>query len=121
MSIEQTLAQFEISLVNISDRPATVAVPSRIWWSLTKIALGGLLLTYLVGCFQDFERVRDLRVEPAPASKIIITKREAWERVHPRRARPRAWAAAVQSRQREDPLPVGDPSDDARVAMMDLF
>ena len=58
MSIEYTLVQFEIALANPANQPATMAVSSRAWWSLSQIALGGLLLTYLVGCFQDFQRVR---------------------------------------------------------------
>ena len=95
MSIEYTLVQFEIALANPANQPATMAVSTRTWWSFFQIAFGCLLLTYLVGCFQDFQRVRDLRAEPSLSSKVVITKREAWERVHPRHARPTAMAAAV--------------------------
>jgi hypothetical protein len=120
MSIEYTLAQFESSLARISVRPATVAAPSRAWWSLTQTVLGGLLLLYLAGLIQDFERVRDLRAEPLPTSMVIITKNQAWERVHPRPARPRAMAAAGPSWRHDEATPSGDPPEDAALAMMSL-
>ena len=122
MSIELTCLQFEISLAKFSDRPATMGLPSRAWWVLSQIVLGCLLVTYLVGCIQDFQRVRDLRAEPSLASKVIITKREAWDRIHARHARPRltGLAAAVPSRRQEDAHPFRDVAEDARLAMMDF-
>ncbi|HEX7551446.1 MAG TPA: hypothetical protein VF579_12810, partial [Candidatus Methylomirabilis sp.] len=68
MSIEYALVQFEIALANPANQPATMAVSTRAWWHLSQIVLGCLLLTYLVGCFQDFQRVRDLRAEPSLSS-----------------------------------------------------
>ena len=120
MSIEYTLVQFEIALANPANKPATMAVSTRTWWSLCQIALGCLLLTYLMGCFQDFQRVRDLRAEPSLSSKVIITKREAWERVHPRHARPTGMAAAVRAWRPEVVQPLPNPPDDARLAMLDF-
>jgi hypothetical protein len=120
MSIEYTLAEFESSLARISVWPATVAVPSRAWWSMTQTVLGGLLLLYLAGLFQDFERVRDLRAEPVPTSMVIITKNQAWERVHPRPVRPRAVAAAGPAWRHEEAGLSADPPDDAALAMMSL-
>ncbi len=120
MSIEYTLVQFEIALANPANQSATMAVSTRTWWSLSQIAFGCLLLTYLVGCFQDFQRVRDLRAEPSLSSKIIITKREAWERVHPRHARPTGMAATVRAWRPEAVQPLTDPPDDARLAMLDF-
>ena len=84
MSIEFALTQVETGLVKLSDAPANVAVSPRAWWGMTQFVLGGLLLTYLVGMVQDFQRVRDLRAEPSALSKIIITKHEAWQRIYPR-------------------------------------
>jgi hypothetical protein len=109
MSIEYTLAQFELSLARISDPPATMAAQSHAWWSLTQIALGGLLFLYLVGWVQDFERVRDLRAEPSPFQKVIITKNQAWERVRPRQGRySNALASALSSWRHGEPKPSGD-------------
>ena len=119
MSFEYTLAEFEFSLARISLRPVTVAVPSPGWWSLTQIVLGGLLLTYLLGWVQDFERVRDLRVEPSLSPKVIITKNQAWERVYPRKSRPRTLAAAVPSQRHEAGSPSEDPPRQAVLAMLD--
>jgi hypothetical protein len=120
MSIEHTLAQFDLSLVRISDRPAMVAASSRAWWPLTRIVLGVLLFSYLMGCIQDYQRVRDLRAEPSPSSKVIITKNEAWERLRHRPARPHIRAAVVPSWEREVARPLGNTSEDAGLAMMGL-
>ena len=84
MSIEFALTQVETALVRLPDTPANVAVSPRAWWGTTQIVLGALLLTYLVGMVQDFQRVRDLRAEPSALSKVIITKHEAWQRIYPR-------------------------------------
>ena len=119
MSIEYTLVQFEIALANPANQPATMAVSTRTWWSLSQIALGCLLITYLVGCFQDFQRVRDLRAEPSLSPKVIITKREAWARIHPRHARPTAMAAAARAWRPEVVQVSPNPPDDARLVMLD--
>ena len=120
MSIEYTLVQFEIALANPANQPATMAVSTRTWRSLSQIAFGCLLLTYLVGCFQDFQRVRDLRAEPSLSSKVIITKREAWERVHPRHARPTGMVATVRAWRPEVVQPLPNSPDDARLVMLDF-
>jgi hypothetical protein len=65
---------------------------------MTQLILGGLLLTYLVGVVQDFQRVRDLRAEPSSLSKIIITKHEAWQRIYPRPTRPTSTTLAAAGR-----------------------
>ena len=96
MSFEYTLTPIETALAKLPDAPANVAVSPHAWWGMTQLVLGGLLLTYLVGMVQDFQRVRDLRAEPSSLSKIIITKHEAWQRIYPRPARPTALAAAGQ-------------------------
>ncbi|HEX7629887.1 MAG TPA: hypothetical protein VF431_06075 [Candidatus Methylomirabilis sp.] len=120
MSIEYTLVQYEIALANPANLPATMAVSTRTWRSLSQIALGCLLLTYLVGCFQDFQRVRDLRAEPSLSPKVTITKREAWDRVHPRNARPTGMAAAARAPRPEVVQPLPNPSADARLVMLDF-
>jgi hypothetical protein len=84
MSIEFALTQVETALVKLPDAPANVAVSPRAWWGMTQLALGGLLISYLLGMVQDFQRVRDLRAEPSALSKVIITKHEAWQRIYPR-------------------------------------
>jgi hypothetical protein len=87
MSIEYALTQVETALVKLPDAPAGLAVSPRTWWGMTQVVLGGLLLTYLFGMVQDFQRVRGLRAEPLALTKIIITKHEAWQRIHPRPTR----------------------------------
>ena len=84
MSIEYALSQVETTLVKLPDAPASLAVSPSAWWGMTQLVLGGLLVTYLVGMVQDFQRVRDLRAEPSSLSKIVITKHEAWQRIYPR-------------------------------------
>jgi len=87
MSFDYTLPRIDTALVTLPDAPATLAVEPQRWWTLTQIVLAGLLGAYLVGMVQDFQRVRDLRAEPSPLSKIIITKNEAWQRIYPRSVR----------------------------------
>ena len=58
--------------------------PGRV---LGKLALAGLLLVYLAGWLQDYQRILSLEAEPTPPSKVI-TKYEAWERIYPRPYRP---------------------------------
>lgn len=120
MSIEYTLVQFEIALANPANQPATMAVSTRTWWSLCQIALGCLLLTYLMGCFQDFQRVRDLRAEPSLSPKVTITKREAWARIHPRHARSTGMSATARAWRPEVVQPLPNPPDDARLVMLDF-
>jgi hypothetical protein len=87
MSFDYTLPRIDTTLVKLPDTPATLAVEPQRWWALTQIVLAGLLVAYLVGMVQDFQRVRDLRAEPSPLSKIIITKNEAWQRIYSRSVR----------------------------------
>ena len=82
MSFDYTLPRIDTTLVTLPDAPATLAVEPQRWWALTQIVLAVLLGAYLVGVVQDFQRVRDLRAEPSPLSKIIITKNEAWQRIY---------------------------------------
>ncbi len=111
MSIEYTIAQFELSLARISVSPATVAGQSAPWWPLTQILLGALLLLYLVGWVQDFERVRDLRAEPSPFRKVIITKSQAWDRIRIRQGRsPHTLASALSSWRHKETEPFDNAS-----------
>ena len=82
MSFDYTLRGIDTTLVELPDAPATLAVEPQRWWALTQIVLAGLLVAYLVGMVQDFQRVRDLRAEPSRLSKVIITKNEAWQRIY---------------------------------------
>ncbi len=102
MSLEFTLAGLEFSLFQNTHRTVTVTAQSLSWWPITQIILASLLAMYLVGWLEDFRRVRDLKAEPSSTQKvIIITKNEAWERIHPRRAHARLWATAVPARRQE--------------------
>jgi hypothetical protein len=87
MSSEYALTQIETALAKLPDAPASLAVSPRVWWGMTQLVLGGLLITYFVGMVQDFQRVRDLRAEPSSLAKVIITKHEAWQRIHHRAIR----------------------------------
>ena len=91
MPIEYTLPRIDARLDEFSDSPATLAVQPQRWWDLTQVVLASLLVAYLVGVVQDFQRVRDLRAEPSPLSKIVITKHEAWQRVHAMSLRSGVW------------------------------
>lgn len=103
MEIKYSLPQLQTALGTPKDVPAIVAVPPRAWWPLTQIVMAGLLVTYLVGIVQDFQRVRDLRAEPSPPSKIIITKNEAWQRIHSHPARLGAWDMSARNWSRDAP------------------
>ena len=91
MSFDYTFPRIDTTLVELPDAPATLAVEPQRWWALTQIVLAGLLVAYLVGMVQDFQRVRDLRAEPSPLSKTIITKNEAWQRIYSRSVRSGDW------------------------------
>ena len=97
MPMEYTLPRLDASVGKLSDAPATLAVQPQRWWDLTQIVLAGLLVAYLVGMVQDFQRVRDLRAEPTPLSKIVITKHEAWQRINGSFARPGVWHLSAQA------------------------
>jgi hypothetical protein len=70
-------------------RPKTLAARGpltfllRAGWILGKLTLAGLLLTYMAGWVQDLQRLTQLEAQPTPPSKVI-SKREAWQRVHKR-------------------------------------
>lgn len=82
ITIEEAGASLAAS--SAADRPLGVWL--RPAWALGKLILTGLLLTYLVGWVQDFQRIRRLEAEPTPPSKVI-TKYQAWERIYPRPAK----------------------------------
>ena len=106
MSLEYALTRFEAAVVQFPDMPANVAVPRHAWRSLTQIVLAGFFATYIVGAVQDFQRVRELRAEPPPLAKIVvITKNEAWKRIHSRAARPRGWDVSARLALRRLPQP----------------
>lgn len=80
-----TIEEAEVSLPASPSANRPLAVWLRPGWVLGKLVLTGLLLTYLVGWVQDFQRIRRLEAEPTPPSKVI-TKYEAWQRIYPRPA-----------------------------------
>ena len=102
----------ETQLPGLTDFPAArnpLALPLRTVWALGKFVLVGLLLMYLVGWAQDFERVRRLEAEPAPPLKII-SKYQAWERIYRAPTRRATWTNALLSLNRQvvrapDPSP----------------
>lgn len=87
MLIENTISPAEVRLGLPSAPTPIQKMPLRPGWVLGKLVLTGLLLVYLAGWLQDFQRVRGLEAEPTPPSKVI-TKYEAWERIYPRPDRP---------------------------------
>ncbi len=86
MLIETTMEEREVSLAGSATVTSALTVWLRSGWFLGKLLLTGLLLTYLVGWAQDFQRIRQLEAEPTPHYKVI-SKNEAWHRIHPRPAR----------------------------------
>jgi len=87
MLFETPLISAEVGLSPPSIPTHIHKVSFRPGWILGKLALIGLLLVYLAGWLQDFQRVRSLEAEPTPPSRVI-TKYEAWERIYPRPDRP---------------------------------
>lgn len=83
MLVENTISPAEVSLGPPSVPTCIQKVSFRPGGVLSKLALIGLLLVYLAGWLQDFQRVRSLEAEPTPPSKVI-TKYQAWERIYPR-------------------------------------
>jgi len=83
MLIETTISPAEVRLGLPSVPTRIQKVSFRPGWVLGKLVLTGLLLVYLAGWLQDFQRIRGLEAEPTPPSKVI-TKYEAWERIYPR-------------------------------------
>jgi hypothetical protein len=83
MLVETTICPTEVSLGPPSVPISIRKLSFRPGWVLGKLALTGLLLVYLAGWLQDFQRVRSLEAEPTPPSKVI-TKYQAWERIYPR-------------------------------------
>lgn len=82
MLYETTLAEAQFPLLR--DLPATPSSSMstlRAGWVLGKFVLAGLLLIYLAGWAQDFERVRRLQAEPVPQFKVI-SKYQAWQRIY---------------------------------------
>ncbi|HSB79677.1 MAG TPA: hypothetical protein VLM91_12910 [Candidatus Methylomirabilis sp.] len=97
MLYETTITEAQIP--GFQDFPAArnpLALPLRAGWILGKCVLAGLLLMYLVGWAQDFERVRGLKAEAAPPLKII-TKYQAWERIYRPATRNAAWTSRLLS------------------------
>ena len=105
MSFDYTLRRIDTTLVELPDAPATLAVEPQRWWALTQIVLAGLLVAYLVGMVQDFQRVRDLRAEPSPLSKVIITKNEAWQRIYSHSVRSGVWQIGARAGTTGGPQP----------------
>jgi hypothetical protein len=50
-------------------------------WAL----LIGIAICYGIGWVQDVQRIHGLRAELLPLTKVVITKQQAWERIHPAR------------------------------------
>jgi hypothetical protein len=95
MTIEYTLAELEAVSVAVPDRPLIRAIPSWGWFS--RILLGGFLVAAVIGWVQDIHRVSALRAELRTAPVIVITKEEAWLRLHPRPAHTRVRGATIRS------------------------
>ncbi len=101
MLVETTIERPEISLAGPPPADTSLGTrprPSRI---LAKLVLVGLVLTYLVAWVQDFQRIRRLKAEPTPPSKVI-TKYEAWERIYPR-------TMQLLGRPASEPMVLGTP------------
>ena len=81
MLIETTLEEREVGLAGSAPATSPLTVWLRTSWLLGKLLLTGLLLTYLVGWVQDFQRISRLEAEPTPPYKVI-SKNEAWNRIH---------------------------------------
>jgi len=81
MLVESTIETADVSLAAPPVAKSPLVAGLRSGWFLGKLVLTGLLITYLVGWVQDFQRVRRLEAEPTPPPKIT-TKQEAWQRIY---------------------------------------
>jgi hypothetical protein len=94
--MESTLADIEIRQFVFETRKESLPwIPVRPTWPIVQVILGGLLCAYLTGWVQDFQRIRDLRAEPVSLVKVVVTKQEAWERIHTPRAGRRSSSASI--------------------------
>lgn len=82
-------SETSMSLVQIASPDAPLSMDGlrlgwtawlRTGWTVSKILLAGLLVTYFLAWGQDLQRLRSLEAEPSPPFKVI-TKYEVWERV----------------------------------------
>ncbi len=101
MLVETAIERPEISLAGFPAAETAFGIRHRPGRILAKLVLVGLVLTYLVGWVQDFQRIRRLEAEPTPPSKVI-TKYEAWERIYPR-------TVQLLRRPVSEPVVVGTP------------
>jgi hypothetical protein len=92
MTIEYTLSQMEAVLGNSAKRPGLQAS----WGWCTRLVLGGLVAAFLIGLVQDAVRVASIQAESESARVIVISKEEAWLRIH-RRLRPPHVRPAAQN------------------------
>lgn len=99
MLLETTLTEAQVGLADLPAARSPLLLPLRAGWILGKFVLAGLLLTYLVGWAQDLHRVRRLEAEPPPPLKVI-TKYQAWERIHRPAARKVVWSQGTLPSQR---------------------
>ena len=83
MTIEYTLSQMEAVLGNASKHGQFHVT----WGWCTRLVLGGLVAAFLIGAVQDAYRVAGIRAEPESTALIVISRDEAWLRIH-RRLRP---------------------------------
>ncbi len=83
MTIEYTLSQMEAVLGN-ARKNGHLHVS---WGWCTRLVLGGMVAAFLIGAVQDAYRIAGIRAEPQAAPVIVISKDEAWLRIH-RRLRP---------------------------------
>ncbi len=100
MIVETISEQGEVSLAGSASADRWLGPRFRLGWFLAKFLLTLLLLTYLIGWVQDFQRIRRLEAEPTPPYKII-TKYEAWRRIHHRLTRLPLRPSPVLARQSE--------------------
>jgi hypothetical protein len=92
MTMENTLSRLDSVLVN--SPPVSFDRTSQSWGWSTRLLVGGLIVASLIGWAQGVHRVAVIRAELGPDPVVVITKEEAWLRIHPR-LRPQSLPAAV--------------------------
>lgn len=112
MLVETAIERPGISLAGSPAMDSSLGLWRRPSRFLAKLVLVGLLLTYLVGLVQDFQRIRRLEAEPTPPFKVI-TKYEAWQRIYPR-------PVQLLRRPVSEPVVVGTPGDPVLLGEVDL-
>ena len=87
ISMESAMA--DVALRHLSFTPRHTNLPLAVVrpWPIIQVVWGGCSAPTSWGWVQDFQRIRDLRAEPVALTKVVVTKKEALDRMYALRRR----------------------------------